>query len=78
MLHVTQGGFMVQVPRKRVAAHRQRLRAAGLRPLQIWVPDTRRPDFAAECRQQSLRVQDDPAEREVLRFAEGVSDWTDH
>lgn len=29
---------------------------AGLRPVQIWVPDTRRPDFAAECRRQSLLV----------------------
>ncbi|MCW2631974.1 MAG: hypothetical protein JWR88_936, partial [Pseudonocardia sp.] len=25
--------------RDRVAAHRARLRAQGLRPLQIWVPD---------------------------------------
>ena len=25
----------------------------GLRPVQIWVPDTRRPDFKEECRRQS-------------------------
>ncbi|WP_122260155.1 antitoxin MazE family protein, partial [Pseudomonas syringae group genomosp. 3] len=30
----------------RVQRHRDALRAAGLRPIQIWVPDTRRPDFA--------------------------------
>ena len=30
------------------------MRAAGLRPLQIWVPDARRPGFAEECRRQSL------------------------
>lgn len=29
---------------------------AGLRPVQIWVPDTRRPDFAEECRRQSRLV----------------------
>ncbi|MDD0927576.1 antitoxin MazE family protein [Xylella fastidiosa subsp. multiplex] len=29
---------------------------AGLRPVQIWVPDTRRPDFAEECRRQCLLV----------------------
>jgi hypothetical protein len=29
---------------------------AGLRPVQIWVPDTRHPDFAAECRRQCLLV----------------------
>jgi len=32
------------------------MRAAGLRPVQIWVPDTRRPDFAAECRRQAALV----------------------
>ena len=40
----------------RVQKHRDVLRMAGLRPVQIWVPDTRRPDFAAECRRQSLLV----------------------
>jgi hypothetical protein len=25
-----------------------------LRPVQIWVPDTRRPGFDEECRRQSL------------------------
>ncbi len=34
--------------RQRVAAHRARLRAQGLRPVQIWVPDVRAPGFAAE------------------------------
>jgi hypothetical protein len=28
---------------ERVQRHRASLRAAGLRPMQIWVPDTRRP-----------------------------------
>jgi len=37
----------------RVQKHRDALRAAGLRPAQIWVPDTRRPGFAQECRRQS-------------------------
>jgi hypothetical protein len=39
---------------KRVQKRRDALRAAGLRPVQIWVPDARRPGFAAECRRQSL------------------------
>ncbi len=41
---------------ERVREHRQRLRMAGLRPVQIWVPDTRRPDFAEECRRQGQIV----------------------
>lgn len=40
----------------RVQKHRDALRMAGLRPVQIWVPDTRHPDFAAECRRQCLLV----------------------
>ena len=38
---------------ERVQKHRTALRAAGLRPVQIWVPDTRRAGFAEECRRQS-------------------------
>ena len=41
----------------RVQKHRDALyalRAAGLHPIQIWVPDTRRPGFAEECRRQCL------------------------
>lgn len=41
---------------RRVQKHRDALRMAGLRPVQIWVPDTRRPDFAEECRRQCLLV----------------------
>ncbi len=36
----------------RVKKHRAALRAAGLRPIQIWVPDTRQPGFAEEARRQ--------------------------
>jgi hypothetical protein len=32
------------------------LRAAGLRPVQIWVPDTRCPGFENECRRQATLV----------------------
>ncbi|AYG77011.1 MULTISPECIES: antitoxin MazE family protein [Rhizobium] len=41
---------------ERVQKRRETLRAAGLRPVQIWVPDTRRPGFAAECHRQSVQV----------------------
>jgi hypothetical protein len=37
---------------------RARLRAAGLRPVQIWVPDTRAPGFAEECARQSRLIRD--------------------
>ena len=36
----------------RVQKHREALRQAGLRPVQIWVPDTRPTEFAQECERQ--------------------------
>jgi hypothetical protein len=41
---------------ERVKRRRDKMRAAGLRPVQLWVPDTRRAAFAEECRRQCERV----------------------
>jgi len=59
---------------ERVQKYRAALRAAGLRPVQIWVPDTRRRGFAAECRRQSLSLRNDTAEGETLDWLEQVAD----
>ena len=57
----------------RVKKRRDALRMAGLRPVQIWVPDTRRPDFAAECQRQSRLVsQADKADAEMMEFMDVV------
>lgn len=61
----------------RVRKHRLALRAAGLRPVQIWVPDTRRRGFAAECRRQSLSLRDDLHEVETLEWIDRVADKGD-
>jgi hypothetical protein len=64
----------------KVARYRERMRAAGLRPVQFWVPDTRSPEFAAQVRQQCQNIKGDPAEADVLRFTEEaathVEGWT--
>ncbi len=53
----------------RVQKRRDALRMAGLRPVQIWVPDTRRPDFADECRRQSrLVAQADARDHTLEQF----------
>jgi hypothetical protein len=58
---------------KRVQKRRESLRAAGLRPLQIWVPDTRQPGFAEECRRQSLLVaKADAADRDLEGFMDAA------
>ena len=55
---------------------------AGLRPVQIWVPDTRRPNFAEECRRQTrLAAQADKADADMQHFMdEALADldsWTE-
>lgn len=58
---------------ERVQKRRDTLRAAGLRPVQIWVPDTRRPGFAAECRRQAALVaQADQLDAELSDFMDAA------
>jgi len=53
----------------RVQKRREALRRAGLRPVQIWVPDTRRDDFAEQCRRQAQRVaRADRADPQLLEL----------
>ena len=59
---------------ERVKKHRDALRAAGLRPVQIWVPDTRQPGFAAECRRQSRAVARAASEGSRQQWLEQVAD----
>jgi hypothetical protein len=65
----------------RVQKHRDALRMAGLRPVQIWVPDTRRPDFEHECQRQCrLVAQADMADTDMQHFMDealaNVDGWT--
>jgi Protein of unknown function (DUF3018) len=59
--------------REKVQAHRDRLRAQGLRPIQIWVPDTRSPSFAAEARRQSRLVAASRRAHEDQEFVDAMS-----
>jgi hypothetical protein len=61
--------------RDRMKRYRSRKQATGMRLIQLWVPDTRSPRFAAEIRRQSRMLKGDPAEAEALEFIERVADW---
>jgi DNA-binding LacI/PurR family transcriptional regulator len=63
--------------RDRVKGYRERLRRQGLRPIQIWVPDTRSPAFAAEAHRQSAAVAASPHEADDQAFIDAISDDTD-
>lgn len=59
---------------ERVQKHRKALRAAGLRPIQIWVPDVRSRRFAAQARRQSLAIAASDQEKDDLAFIESIAD----
>jgi hypothetical protein len=62
--------------RERVSAYRARMRALGLRPVQIWVPDVRSPEFAVEAHRQSALVAAADRAGDDMDFVEAVSiDW---
>jgi hypothetical protein len=51
--------------REGVERYRGRMRAAGFRLVQLWVPDARAPRFPGECHRQSRAVE--PSARNGLR-----------
>ena len=59
---------MATTTSERVQKHRTALRESGLRLIQIWVPDTRREGFAAECQRQGLLLQGDAQDRETTNW----------
>jgi hypothetical protein len=59
--------------REKVRAHRKRLRAGGLRPIQVWVPDTRTPRFKVGAHRQSQVVAESPYARRDQDFIDAVS-----
>ena len=65
---------------RNVKRYRDRMRRAGLRLVQLWVPDTRARGFADECRRQSrAAARHRRAETEVMNWIEGTRDtaeWT--
>lgn len=62
----------------KVRAHRDRLRAQGLRPIQIWVPDVRAPAFRQQAHRQSQAVAASAHASENQAFIDAVSVVGEH
>jgi len=60
--------------RDKVRTYRARMRARGLRPIQIWVPDTRTAAFRDEAHRQSLAVAQSPRRNEDQAFIDAISE----
>jgi Protein of unknown function (DUF3018) len=65
----------VSTSRDKVRAYRKRMRAKGLRLVQMWLPDTRTPEFAAEAHRQSLRANASRFAAEDQAWVDSMSDW---
>ena len=61
--------------RDKVQAHRSRLRARGLRPIQIWVPDVRSTAFRSEAHAQSFAVSHGQHAHDDQNFIDAISDF---
>jgi hypothetical protein len=59
--------------REKVQAHRKRLRARGLRPIQVWVPDTRTAAFKSEAHRQSQLVAQSRYAQRDQDFIDAIS-----
>lgn len=57
--------------------YRARLKARGLRQIQLWVPDTSRPDFPAVIERQLRQIEGSEEDRDALEFIDKVADWDD-
>jgi hypothetical protein len=64
-----------QSSRQKVQAHRDRLRAQGLRPVQIWVYDRRASGFAARAHRESLAAANSPTAAEDQAFVDAISEF---
>ncbi len=66
--------------REHVTAYRSRMKTRGLRQVNLWLPDTRSPEFKKECRRQSLVVAaaelGQPIDPLLNRAAKAVEGWT--
>jgi hypothetical protein len=65
----------LKTTRDKVAAYRNRLRKQGLRPIQIWVPAVRSPNFTAEAHRQSKAVARGRHAKKDQDFIDAISDW---
>jgi AmiR/NasT family two-component response regulator len=70
----------IQTPAaKRMVAYRERMRAQGLKPVQIWMQDTRSPEFIARLKREAeILAVSDPAGDEIMAEIEAGYEWPEY
>ena len=61
--------------RDKVRSHRKHMREKGYRLVQMWLPDTRTPEFAREAHLQSLRASNSPTAEIDQAWVDSISWW---
>jgi hypothetical protein len=51
---------------KRVRKHREKMKAAGLKPVTIWVPDVNTPEFKAQVAREIKLINASADEKAIL------------
>jgi hypothetical protein len=75
MLHVTEEVVMTDGA-KRVRKHREKMKAAGLKPVTIWVPDVNSPEFKARVAREIELINADPESERVMEEMLATSDFS--
>jgi hypothetical protein len=63
---------------ERVRKHREKMKAAGLKPVTIWVPDVNTPEFKAQIDREIAIINASESEKEILQELSDVDfdGWT--
>ena len=62
---------------KRVQKHRDKLRAAGLKPVTIWVPDVNAPGFKEQVARAIETINADQESQRVMEEMLELADFSD-
>lgn len=62
---------------ERVRKHREKMKAAGLKPVTIWVPDVNAPGYLEDIRRQCLLINASVDSAIVLEGMLGAADFSD-
>ncbi len=57
---------------ERVRKHREKMKAAGLKPVTIWVPDVNSPEYRAKIARAIEVINASDSEKEILDELSGV------
>ena len=62
---------------KRVRKHREKMKAAGLKPVTIWVPDVNAPGYREALARDSARINADEESTRVMEDMLELADFSD-